>query len=311
VTAGEDSLLSGTVIAVSAFRSDGSVLQLLERIFQEGGREAAAVIVVDSLNDAGLGEAIRSRGWPVHYENAPVNLGSAGNLARRLQLAAGVSGADWCFALNHDGMFRRELVEQLVATGRSADRVGAVFPRRIMTNRGGTVLRPHRHVFATPRFGDDAGQAPPREVAWDSSNGALYALHPVREGLLPWADLWMGWEDLAFGWLLGSRGWKQLHCADADYLDDYEYARVSLLGRELFITRKPPWYAYYAIRNLLLIIRRASGGTAAWRFVAERLGRELLFTLLFRTDKLRRLRYLLRGLIDGLRGITGQARGVH
>nr|WP_294170526.1 hypothetical protein [uncultured Sphingomonas sp.] len=300
--------LGRTVIAVSAFRSDASVLALLERIFAEGGAEAAAVIVVDSLNDGPLAHAIADRGWPVRYENAVVNLGSAGNLARRLQLAGEVPGARWCFALNHDGMFSREFVEKLADYGERAERVGAVFPRRIMTDRGNSVLRPHRHVFATPRFG--ASDDPPREVAWDSSNGALYALAPIRQGLLPWAELWMGWEDLAFGWQLEKHGWRQLYCADAEYLDDYEYARVSLWGRQLFITRKPAWYAYYVVRNLLLIIRRTGGGPAAWRFFAERFGRELLFTLLFRSEKRRRLRLLWRGLADGLRGAAGQGRNL-
>jgi GT2 family glycosyltransferase len=300
--------LGRTVVAVSAFRSDAAVLALLERIFAEGGTRAAAVIVVDSLGDGGLARAIADRGWPVRYENAAVNLGSAGNLARRLQLASEVHGARWCFAVNHDGAFDRGMVEKLVGRGEQGKRVGAVFPRRVMTDRGNCVLRPHRHVFATPRFGPD--DSLPQEVAWDSSNGALYALQPIRQGLLPWADLWMGWEDLAFGWLLRRHGWTQLYSPDAEIHDNYEYARVSLFGRQLFITRKPAWYAYYVIRNLLLIIRRTDGGWAAWRFFATRLARELLFTLLFRSEKRRRLRLLWRGLTDGLSGVTGQGRGL-
>jgi hypothetical protein len=200
------------------------------------------------------------------------------------------------------------MVETLVRRGEQAQQVGAVFPRRVMTDRGNCVLRPHRHVFATPRFGPN--DSFPQEVAWDSSNGALYGLEPVRQGLLPWADLWMGWEDLAFGWLLQRHGWTQFYSPDADYHDDYEYERVSLLGRQLFIARKPAWYAYYVIRNLLLIIRRTGGSAAAWSFFAKRLGRELLFTLLFRSEKRRRLRLLWQGLADGLRGVTGQGRGL-
>ena len=302
----EAGALGHTVVAVSAFRSDAAVLAILERIFAEGGAQAAAVIVVDSLGDGELARAIADRGWPVHYENAAVNLGSAGNLARRLQLASEVPGARWCFALNHDGTFDRGMLETLVRRGEQGEQVGAVFPRRVMTDRGHCVLRPHPHVFATPRFGPD--DSFPREVAWDSSNGALYALGPIRQALLPWAELWMGWEDLAFGWLLQKHGWKQLYSPDVEYHDNYEYARVSLFGRQLFITRKPAWYAYYVIRNLLLIIRRTGGGFAAWSFFARRLARELLFTLLFRSERRRRLHLLWRGLADGLRGVTGQGR---
>jgi hypothetical protein len=158
-----------------------------------------------------------------------------------------------------------------------------------------------------PRFrgrGTDARETP-REVAWDSSNGALYSLAPIRAGVAVWADLWMGWEDLAYGWSLSNAGWRQLFCADAEYRDDYEYQPVRLFGCDYFIARKPAWYAYYLIRNLVLIVLRTKAGWQGWLFLSNRLMREFAFTLLFRKQKLTRLRMLARGLFDGLRGRTG------
>lgn len=297
--------LRGVVVAISAFRSDSQIIDLLGRIFADGADDFAAIIIVDSLADGTLQQEIARAGWRVRYENAATNLGSAGNLARRLQLAA-ATDADWCFAINADGMFDRELIAKLVAKGGKDERVGAVFPRRIWTDRGGSWLRPHRSIFTMPRHSDGDDPVPDDEVAWDSSNGALYALAPIRDGLNVMGDLWMGWEDLAYGWTLQRNGWRQLLCTEAEYHDDYEYQPVRAFGRTHYITRKPSWYAYYVIRNAILIVQRSAGGAAGWRFVANRLMREILFTGLFRQNKMQRFRMLALGFAHGLAGRTGK-----
>ena len=297
--------LRRVVVAISTFRSDEPILALLGRIFADGGSELAAVIVVDSLGNGALRDEIARRGWPVRYENAEVNLGSAGNLARRLELAA-EEDADWCFAINHDGSYDRRMVEVLARRAGDLGGVGALYPKRILIDRGNTSFRPIKAVFemASHDEGDDGASC--EDVAWDSSNGALYSLAAIRGGSRVWADLWMGWEDLALGWQLSRDGWKQYRCAEAAYLDDYEYQKVRLLGRELYIARKPAWYAYYLIRNLVLIVRRTGAGAEGWWFLARRLAREIGFTILFRAEKRRRLVMLGRGLLDGLAGRTGK-----
>lgn len=303
----ERPLLRRVVIGIAAFKSDRQVMNLLAKIFERGGTSSfAAVVVVDSLSDGSLAQDIAQAGWPVIYENADVNLGAAGNLDRRLALAA-EQDADWCFAINHDGMFDEQLIETLVRKGRALPKAGAVFPKRILIDRGNSSFRPITSIFGTARHAD-AGEADEgdHEVAWESSNGALYALAPIREGTPVWTELWHGWEDLAYSWQLGHDGWKQYRCSDAHYLDDYEYHRVSLLGRAFFIARKPPWYAYYLIRNLVLIVRRTKAGARGWWFIAQRLIREIGFTLLFRTEKGRRFAMLGKGLFDGLAGRTGK-----
>lgn len=284
-------------------------MALLGKVFADGVPRFAAVIVVDSLSDGTLAADIARAGWPVRYENAAVNLGSAGNLARRLELAA-EQDADWCFAINHDGMFDPAMIETLVARGSGAGaRVGAVYPKRIWLDRRGTSGRPHTSVFNMPTHGSAGESAPASDVvAWDSSNGALYGLAPIRAGVRPWADLWYNWEDLAYGWQLSEAGYSQHFCADALYLDDYEYQRVRLLGRQFYITRKPPWATFYIVRNLILIVRRTGGGAKAWSFLARRFTREVALAILFRDRKAKRLSCILEGARDGFAGRTGKRR---
>lgn len=280
---------------------------MLGQIFRFGQPSYAAVIVIDSLSDGKLEADIRQAGYPVIYENAGVNLGAAANLDRRLQLAA-EQDADWCFAVNHDGTYDPALIARLVQKAYALPKVGALFPKRVLIDRGGTSFRPISSVFEMASHA--AAGEPQREdveVAWDSSNGALYGLEPVRRGVRVWTDLWHGWEDLAYSWELSRNGWKQYRASDAEYLDDYEYQKLSLLGRQVYIARKPPWYAYYLIRNLVLFVRRSRGGMRGWLFVGKRLAREIPFTLLFRSQKLLRLRMLFRGLMHGLAGVVGKS----
>lgn len=281
-------------------------MALLTRVFADGVPRFAAVVVVDSLSDGRLAADIARTGWPVQYENAAVNLGAAGNLARRLELAAR-EDADWCFAVNHDGMVDAKLILRLATAAAALPRVGAVYARRTLIDRDNSSFAPITSIFGTPTHsaaGEDLAQDV--EVAWDSSNGALYGLAPVRAGTRVWTELWHGWEDLAYGWQLHNDGWKQYRVAGADYLDDYEYERVRLFGCSFHIARKPLWYAYYLVRNLVLIVRATKAGARGWLFIANRLAREIAFTLLFRREKVRRLSTLARGLMDGLAGRTGR-----
>lgn len=300
------SALDRVVLAISAFRSDEAVLTLLEKAFAADAPRFGQVLVVDSLGSGRIADEVAARGWPVNYVNSDSNLGSAGNLDRRLQEASG-TGLDWCLALNHDAALDPAKAMQLVAHGEAGQRVGAVYPRLRLTSANNQLDRPRR---ATRPFGGPIrGNRPSddcQEVAWSSSNGALYHLDPIRAGLNCWPKLWMGYEDLAIGWELSARGWLQLLCDDVIIDDNYEYRRVRLLGRWLMIVDKPPWYSYYQLRNLALIRRGSDGQAIGLATIAARAFRDLGLTLLFRDRKLYRLRLLMNGLLAGLTGTSGK-----
>lgn len=303
----EDSLAC-VALAISGYRSDDSVLALLRSVFAAGDSPFGTVIVVDSLGGGAISEAIAANGWPVTYINADRNLGSAGNLALRLETAA-ATGARWCYAVNHDGLVEPDQVRKLVAYGQSRPRVGAVYPTLVFSSGGNRVEKPRRSLTTVASFKSE----PPRqeaacvEVAWSSSNCALYSLDAIREGLSVWADLWMGWEDLAYGWLLGKKGWLQLQCLDVLVVDSYEFHPVRLFGRTRYVASKPNWYAYYQMRNLILIARR-SGGEACTRSellrrVVAGVGGRLLLP---RPGRLAWFGNFLKGIAAGMKGVTGK-----
>lgn len=303
-----DDPLASVALAISGYRSDEAVLALLGRVFAEGNSPFGTVIVVDSLGSGAIAEAIAANGWSVTYINAERNLGSAGNLALRIQTAA-AAGARWCYAVNHDGVVEPDQVRKMVGHGDSRPRVGAVYPTLIYSNRGNRLEAPRRTLTTHASFEPE----PPRqdalceEVAWSSSNCALYSLDAVREGVEIWSDLWMGWEDLALGWLFAKKGWVQLQCRDVVVVDSYEYHAARLFGRTLYVASKPNWYAYYLTRNLILIARR-TGGEACTPFqLLRRLvvgaGARLLVP---RPGRLTWYGNFLKGIAAGMKDVTGK-----
>lgn len=304
----DESRLDGVALAISAYRSDDSVIHLLQQVFGSGQSEFGTVIVVDSLGSGAIAREIEANGWPVDYINADRNLGSAGNLDLRLQTAA-ATGCKWCFALNHDGRVDPAKVLALVRHGTSRDRVGAVYPQLIFSSAGGRPDRPRRAFSSYGLLGranEPAVQASCEEVVWSSSNGALYHLDPIRDGFTAWPQLWMGYEDLALGWELYRRGWVQLLCRDVTLADDYEFREHRIFGRTVHLADKPSWYAYYQQRNLALIARSTGGKAVSWPGLFGRLIADIALTVLLRDNKRERLQLLLRGLRDGLRGLTGK-----
>lgn len=244
--------MSRVVASISAFQSSPSVLALLDRIDTQAW-PVERVRVVDSLGDGSIPAAIDAGRWgmPVEYESHAENLGSAGNLRRRIEWAA-EAGGDWVLALNHDADLDRVAVDALVAaTGRPG--VGALYPLKYMTGRGdysltGTRPFPFRyHGVAVPPAGDVV------PVTWGSSNGALYATAPLRDrGVAVLADLWMGWEDYLYGLDLAAAGYRQYVVTAARTDESYEFKTEHVAGREVTVSDKPAWYLYYGVRNMLI-----------------------------------------------------------
>jgi GT2 family glycosyltransferase len=297
------------VLAISSFRDDDALERLLEHVESSCPSLFAGVIVVDSLPTGKLARTIQQRGWDfVDYRGFADNLGSAGNLAQRLQIAA-ETGAKYVYAINHDGLLESSVVATLMAEAEAAERVGAVYPlRRITQHQDRYDLTGLRRI-PRPFTGKEA---PPSDsttdVFWGSSNGALYALEPVRNGLLPWADLWMGWEDLGYGLLLHERGYRQFVVTRAVLEDGYEYAPRRVGPATVRLSEKPIWYTYYRARNLVLVARRARLGVSGSLGMACRVAVDIVPAVLMRNRKRQRFALFMQGLYDGLRGTSGKWR---
>lgn len=295
------------VVAISAFRSDAAVIALLAEILADPHPEVLQIIVVDSLGSGEIQQTIKGRGWEVVYEDNPRNLGSAGNLAKRIEHACQL-GAAWCLCLNHDANWSAARLTHMLAVARAQARVGAVYPildhsPRIPAWEDGR--RDFEPSAATrlercPKGDGDS------EVRWSSSNGALYATAPRAQGVRVMEELWMGYEDLAYGIALWLDGWKQVMCRDAILSDIFDYRASSVFGRQLYLPDKPAWYQFYDMRNLLLIRKRFGRSGISRTALTRKFFRSLLRIVFLEKQRTTRLHYLLQGALEGIRGRGGK-----
>lgn len=293
-------------LAIATYKQDERVCALLDVVANKCSVHFETIIVVDSHSSGTIAAHVAEK----NYENVALhsydeNIGSAGNLAHRLQLAADI-GLDFVYAINHDGEVDSTTIEALVTYASCHERIGAAYPLRYLEGRDtfdytGTQRLPLPFRGKKVAASDEAVS-----VYWASSNGALYNLEPVRAGLLPWSDLWMGWEDMGYGWLLDKNGWEQCLVPGTEFSDNYECIDHRFLGRTITITDKPAWYAYYGTRNLILIARRNERPSSELLVVAARVALEVALTATFKSEKGRRLKYIAAGIYDGIRERTGK-----
>lgn len=300
-------MTKSVAIAISAFRSDAAIISLLEEIFTSPHPEVTIVIVVDSLGSGKIAETAAAKKWQLHYENSNTNLGSAGNLARRMKLAS-ETGAEWCLCLNHDASWDAARLSAMLSAARSRSRVGAVYPMLDHSPRGPRWEDGRRHFRPSSgtRLYEIPQDEPTAEVLWSSSNSALYSLAPLAENISVMSDLWMGYEDLAYGIALHQGNWIQLSCRSAVLTQVFDYVPRRMLGRTLHIPDKPVWYSYYNIRNLILIWRQYGSTGLTLRTVCWKLLQSVIRTLLLEDNKLKRLQLLYLGALAGINGEDGR-----
>ncbi len=294
-------------IAISAFRSDGPVIDLIEAIFANPHPEMGSVIVVDSLGSGKISEVALQRGWGVHYENSAINLGSAGNLFRRMELAA-ESGANWCLCLNHDASWDVDRLTEMLVVAASRPRVGAVYPVLDHSPREPRWEEGRKHFLPTSgvRVAELSVEEASSEVLWSSSNSALYSLRPHAEGVSFFTDLWHGYEDLAYGIALNRAGWLQLSCRAARLSQVFDYTPVRFLWVVRHIPFKPEWYSYYNLRNLIIIRREYGAEFMPFKVIVRKLVQSTARILFLETRKWKRIKFLYSGLVAGMKGESGK-----
>lgn len=289
-------------VVISSYRNDNDVVGILSQVRASLGKIVDRILVVDSEGTGVIPEVLKNSGWnDVIYRCYDYNLGSGANLCERLRIAA-EGGADYAYAINHDGYFDVEVVTSLLKAAESVDGLGAAYPLSYFTDLGLYNLTGTRELPLSAKLVPSPPHAPLLDVFWSSSNGALYSMAPVRRGIVPWDTMWMAWEDLEYGWRLSNHGYRQVIVRDAVFRDDYEYTRT-WFGRAV---NKPAWRTYYQIRNLILAIRRSRNRPVYYLIAAYRFLLECGLIVLAKENKWTRLRFLWAGANDGIKGIEGR-----
>lgn len=288
-------MASAVWLVISSYRNDADVIRLLTQAHSCGCECLERVLVVDSQGTDAIPLFLAEHGWnDVMYRSYENNLGSGANLRERLRIAA-EGGADYAYALNHDGNFDPEVFRALLKAAQLIRDLGAAYPLSYLTAAQGFNLTGTRELPLPAKLVESPPPDSLIDVFWSSSNGALYSTEPVKRGVSPWGAMWMGWEDLEYGWRLADAGYRQVIVRDAIFRDNYEYRRT-WLGRAI---DKPASRTFYTFRNLILAIRRSRSRPLFCVVAGYRILLECLLIVLVRDGKLSRLRNLCKGVWSG------------
>lgn len=296
-------------IAISSFKSNPSAMGLVSRITNEDWY-CAYVLVVDSLGGGEFEEYISSNGLSdrVRYFNSENNLGSAGNLNRRLEWANEL-GMDYVLALNHDAEITSAVYQALLDRADKHQKIGALYPLRYLQGKRIYDLSGQK-VFSMTASGVSAKPMEDViEVAWSSSNGAFYSMEPLRgpNKISPDASLWMGWEDYLYGLQLKNTGYSQWIVSSAETIDSYEYKTVKFSPAGKTIADKPMWYVYYDARNLILIALHRLKSPSLFVFMLLRICLGLILVpFKFKDNKMKAISFCFAGIRDGIKNISGK-----
>lgn len=279
--------MSNVIVAISSFRSDPKVLDLLDLIFSCNPTLFLEIIVVDSKPTGLIDEFILKKGYQVKYIISEKNLGSAGNLDLRLREALKNQSAEWCLCLNHDAFFSEEFVVSFIEKAENIQgKVGAVFPTRTYDNG---------KVKKTDSI---------EKMLWSSSNGCLYSLAPLRKGLYIDSALWMGWEDYLYCTLLKNKGYENYIVNSLPFVDSYEYETLNFGVMKFRLNNKPAWYDYYSIRNLIYIGKKIKPDNVYFRLLFK-VCINSIFMSFFKEKTIERQTNFIKGTIDGFKGKMG------
>jgi len=293
-------------LVIASYRNDEEVLRILDQAHSSDAKLFDRILVVESEGTGVIPKVLQDKGWnDVMYRSYDQNLGSGANLCERLRLAA-QGGADYAYAINHDGYLDSKVVASLLKTAESIEDIGAAYPLSYFIETGRYNVTGVRELPWPAKLVPKPPKGPLLDAFWSSSNGALYSMNPVKRGIVPWDALWMGWEDLEYGWRLCDYGYRQVIVCDAVFLDNYEYMPTALGN----VVKKPSWRTYYHLRNLVLAIRRTRNRPLYYLVAAYRFALECGLILLVRKNKWRRLRLACAGASDGFKGVEGESKSL-
>ncbi len=148
----------------------------------------------------------------------------------------------------------------------------------------------------------------PGEVKSAMTSGSIYPL-PLfgRMGLFR-DDFFIWGIDMEFSYRARRAGIPTLCLGDVVLQHGFgaQRRRHRLLGREVFPNEYAPARTYYNVRNGFLLHRLFPGELPLWPHLKYHFFKRLVFVALYEQEKAAKLRALLCGLLDGLRGRAGK-----
>ncbi|MEZ0309275.1 MAG: glycosyltransferase family 2 protein [Ramlibacter sp.] len=260
--------------------------------------QVAQVLVIDnSPGQPALGVAQLGSARHVPMSR---NTGTAGAMNEAWRIAL-QEGARYMVSFDQDSHPGPQLVKCLSAAFGSTSALAAVGPAWVdaRTGKPMRLLRPVRFLRRHAPAPIDGLVEVDHVITSGSlvSAQAYRAVGPFNE------DLFLDYVDVEWSLRARAKGYTNTVAAACTMAHSIGERMIALAGRQLAVHR--PQRSYLQLRNHLLLWRQAAIPRSWLLSDAIQVAGKLSALLLLAPDRMQRLRWLLRGAMDGLRGRGG------
>jgi rhamnosyltransferase len=294
-----------TAVIVALDPDPGTFLDLLHAI----APQVSGVVVVDNSADRGRVASLLRAHSPDHCvliaNGRNIGLAAAQNRGIDHALRA---GADHVLLLDHDSVPAHDMVERLAdalgSAAQAGDKCAAAGPAYAEVQSQSESRFVQLGRLGMRRVRCDAAALMKVRADLLIASGMLIPAQALREiGMMDEA-LFVDHVDTDWCWRARDKGYRMLGVCGARLAHRLgDRPGRSIAGRRFFI--RSPARHYFFFRNSLLLYRRAYPPTV-WKIGdALRLLPLAVAALMFCTPRMRHMRAIARGVVDGLRGRSG------
>ena len=279
---------------------------MLHKVLGALAEQVSDVVVVDNGSRCANDIKPLVRNFGALLVALPSNEGIASAQNRGIEIAL-KAGASDVLLMDQDTILHAGAVNALVATRRKlADkgiRVGSIGPlyRNSHDGRPSTIWRADGRSLVRSDPGYGSGNWV--EADFVIASGSLLSAETLRVVGTMDEPLFIDLVDLEWGFRAAAMGYRHFVCCEAQMNHTLGAGQLRFFRRT--VTRHAPIRNYYWVRNALTLSRRGYVRCAWKRYFILQALRFPVFYSLFADQKLKRLRLMLVGLTDAIRGRGG------
>jgi GT2 family glycosyltransferase len=270
------------------------------------------IIIVDNSSDDGTQTYLKEQCRDVTLLLLAENAGVGAGHNYGWQAALKNPKCEFIWSLEHDAIPADNCLAELLQAYHSQSNpalVGAILPTpvagHVTIGRKGTFIWKNNR-FIRSREPDYQGQPyPSRSLTF---NGALFHTQIIRSTGFLQADFFLAHEDFEYARRLKQRGLQILMAPSATIVHDIlkTHKKIHLGDYAFVLPNQSLQRAYYGARNAIFL--QKSRQSAYWLAlkILLKLPFSLIYTLLLKDQKLRRIQARLFSIKDGLQGNLGR-----
>jgi GT2 family glycosyltransferase len=263
------------------------------------------IIVIDGASSDGTDKMIKNEFPQVSYIRLERDEGASACFHEGMKNAY-VKGYEWIWIMDDDAEPRKNTLEELV---KNTNLENAVVLTPVVVNEFNEIQKYHRGYLSFGMFSLSQKPLPkekyfskfPVEITFTSFVGPLINRKAINDIGFPRKDFYIHHDDVEYCIRLAKIG--KIYLIPQAVMLHKQREEKRFLSRKIHVPYKDLWKYYYGIRNIIYLRRKYC--TNKLTFISKELF--LLFCriiaiVLFEDHKIKRLRFYISALTDGLRG---------